>query len=129
MIYGLPEQTLRAGQGRLKVQVEIPAPYKLNPGSPLEYQVNMENILQEPRKRVTVKDGQFPLQIPLTLVPGQTEIRVAVSFVYCREGDAGVCIIKSLRWIIPANVTHDGDTELQLPYKLVPEVPGLMDTL
>ena len=114
------EQTLRIGQSRLTLDVEIPAPYKLNPGSPLEYQVDVRTAVQQPNKRMTVKDGKFPLQIPLTLTAGQTEILASISFVYCRDGNEGVCIIKSVRWMIPVTTTNDGKDELRLTHSLVP---------
>ena len=114
------EQAVRIGQSRLTLDVEIPAPYKLNPGSPLEYRVDVRVDAQQPNKRVTVKDGKFPLQIPLALTVGQTEIRASVSFVYCRDGDDGVCIIKSMRWTIPIKATKEGKDELRITHSLVP---------
>ncbi|MBM4258061.1 MAG: redoxin domain-containing protein [Deltaproteobacteria bacterium] len=112
--------TVRSGQSRLTLDIEIPAPYKLNPGSPLEYRVDIQTAAQQPKKRTTVKDGQFPLQIPLTLSEGKTEIRASVSFVYCRDGEEGVCIIKSVRWTIPVTATKDGKEELRVSHPLVP---------
>src|SRR6266508_4076409 len=94
----LLDQTLRPGQSRLTLDVAIPAPYKLNPGSPLEYQVEVNGTSPQTGRRTTVEDGQFPLQIPLTLAADTAQVRVAVSFVYCRDGEEGVCVIKSLRW-------------------------------
>ncbi len=114
------EQVLRVGQSRLTLEVEIPAPYKLNPGSPLEYRVDVRTSVPQMNKRVTVKDGKFPLQIPLALTSGQTEIRASVSFVYCRDGNEGVCIIKSVRWTIPVKATNDGKDELRIEHSLVP---------
>ena len=35
-------QTVRSGRTSLTVNVEIPPPFKLNPGSPLEYQVELK---------------------------------------------------------------------------------------
>ena len=114
------EHAVRAGQSRLTLDVEIPAPYKLNPGSPLEYRVDVPTSAQQSNKRVTMKDGKFPLQIPLALTPGRTEIRASVSFVYCRDGDEAVCIIKSVRWTIPVKATDDGKDELRITYSLIP---------
>lgn len=114
------EQAVRIGQSRLTLDIEIPAPYKLNPGSPLEYRVDLPTSAQPPGKRITVKDGTFPLQIPLSLTAGQSELRAAVSFVYCRDGNEGACIIKSVRWTIPVRATNDGKDELRMIYSLVP---------
>jgi thiol-disulfide isomerase/thioredoxin len=118
----VPEQTVRAAKSRLIINVEIPAPYKLNPGSPLEYRIDLagQSSTQIPNQRTTVKDGKFPLQIPLTLKEGQSEISASTSFVYCRESDEGACIIKSLRWKIPVQATTDGQNEIHLTHSLVP---------
>jgi len=117
----LPGQTLRTGQSRLTLNVEIPAPYKLNPGSPLEYQVEVSGASPQAGRRTTMKDGQFPLQIPLALAAGTAQVRVAVSFVYCRDGDEGVCVIKSLRWTIPVQTASTGEEEIRIDHPLVPE--------
>jgi thiol-disulfide isomerase/thioredoxin len=114
------EHAVRSGQSRLTLDVEIPAPYKLNPGSPLEYRVDVQGSAQQPNKRTTVKDGKFPLQIPLALTEGQTEIRASVSFVYCRDGEEGICIIKSVRWTIPVKATKDGKDEVRITHSLIP---------
>lgn len=113
--------TLRPGQQSVTLNVQIPAPYKLNPGSPLEYQVEIDGALPQVGQRTTVQDGQFPLRIPLTLAAGTTRIRVAVSFVYCRDGQEGVCIIKSLRWTIPVQTASDGREEILIDHTLKPE--------
>jgi DNA-binding beta-propeller fold protein YncE len=116
----LPSQTLRAGQATLTLNVEIPAPYKLNPGSPLEYQVELNGTTSQAGSRTAEQDGQFPLQIPLALAPGHTQVRVAVSFVYCKEGEEGVCVIQSLRWTVPVQTASEGSEELRLNHVLRP---------
>ncbi len=117
----LPPQTLRTGQNRMTLAVTIPAPYKLNPGSPLEYRVEVNGTLPQQGKRTSVKDGHFPLQIPLPLTTDKAEVQVTLSFVYCRDGDEGVCVIKSLRWTVPVQTASDGSAEMQIKYTLVPE--------
>jgi hypothetical protein len=111
------------------VNVQIPAPFKLNPGSPLEYRVEIVGGVFQQGKRTTVKDGHFPLQIPLSLLDETTEVRATSSFVYCRDGDEGVCVIKSFRWIVPVRVTKDGEEELLIDQVLTPELPETMNSL
>jgi hypothetical protein len=118
----LSVQTLREGQGRLLIDVAIPAPYKLNPGSPIECRVEVKGHPSQPGRLTTVKDEQFPLQVPLILATDTEAITAAVSFVYCRDGEAGVCIIQSLRWMIPIHTAHRGNEELRLAYRLRPEL-------
>jgi DNA-binding beta-propeller fold protein YncE len=117
----LSGQTLHPGQNRLVLNVKIPAPYKLNPGSPLTYRVEVKGASTQAGKRTNVQDGQFPLQIPLLLTADKAEVGVVLSFVYCRDGDEGVCVIKSLRWTVPVQTASTGSEELRVEYTLVPE--------
>jgi DNA-binding beta-propeller fold protein YncE len=117
----LPGQTLRSGQSSLVLDVKIPAPYKLNPGSPLEYRLEVNGASAQQGKRTSVRDGRFPLQIPLSLTTDRAEVHMALSFVYCRDGDEGVCVIKSLRWTVPVQTASDGSAELRIAHTLVPE--------
>jgi hypothetical protein len=105
----------------MTLTVAIPAPYKLNPGSPLEYRVEVNGASAQQDKRTSVKDGRFPLQIPLFLTTDKAEVQVALSFVYCRDGDEGVCVIKSLRWTVPVQIASNGSEEMRIEYTLVPE--------
>ena len=116
----LPVQTMRQGQGRLLIDVAIPTPYKLNPGSPIEYRVEVEGHAPQPGKLTVVKNGQFPLQVPLALATDSKAITATVSFVYCRDGDAGVCIIQSLRWTVSIQTANEGSEELRLTHQLQP---------
>jgi hypothetical protein len=78
---------------------------------------------------MAVKDGRFPLHIPLALTTDDAEVHVTVSLVYCREGDEGVCVIKSFRWIVSVQATPDGDGELLIDHVLVPELLAPTQTL
>jgi DNA-binding beta-propeller fold protein YncE len=117
----LPSQTLRAGRSRLILNIKIPAPYKLNPGSSLDYRVDVNGAAPEHGKRTSVKDGQFPLQIPLTVTADTAELQVSLSFVYCKDGNEGACVIKSLRWTAPVRTTSTDKDEIQIEHALVPE--------
>ena len=122
----LPKRMFKRGQGQLTVNVQIPAPFKLNPGSPLEYRVEVKGDAPQHGERTSMKDGQFPVHIPLGLTANEAEVHATLSLVYCREGDEGVCVIKSFRWIVPVHVTQDGDDELLIDHVLVPELPAPM---
>lgn len=119
----LPKRRLKRGQGQLTINIQIPAPFKLNPGSPLEYRVEIKGNALQHGKRTSVKDGKFPLHLPLSLTTDDAEVHATMSLVYCREGEEGVCVIKSFRWIVPVEVTQDGDEELLIDQILVPELP------
>jgi thiol-disulfide isomerase/thioredoxin len=117
----LPAHTLRPGNTTVMLEVVIPPPYKLNAGSPLDYRIDVNGVASRHGTRTSIKDGRFPLQIPLDVVASNTAVQVTTSFVYCRDDAAGVCIIKSLRWTIPVQTANDGNAEVQIKYTLVPE--------
>ena len=120
----LPKRTLKLGSGQLIVNVQIPLPFKLNPGSPLDYRVDIKGSISHHGERTTVKDARFPLHLPLTFTNAEdAEVHATMSLVYCREGNEGVCVMKSFRWIAPIQVTPEGDTELLIDHVLIPELP------
>jgi hypothetical protein len=125
----LSNRTLKRDQGQLVVNVQIPAPFKLNPGSPLEYRVEVKGDAPRYGQRIAVKDARFPVYIPLALTTDDTEVHATMSLVYCREGNEGVCVIKSFRWIIPVQVAQNGDEELLIDHVLTPELPEPTRTL
>jgi thiol-disulfide isomerase/thioredoxin len=125
----LPKRTLKRGQGQLIVNIQIPAPFKLNPGSPLEYRVEVKGDAPQHGRRITVTDARFPVHIPLALATEDAEVHVTISLVYCREGNEGVCVIKSFRWIAPVKTSGDGPEELLIDHILVPELPAPTQTL
>jgi thiol-disulfide isomerase/thioredoxin len=125
----LAKRAVRSGQGQVVVNVQIPAPFKLNPGSPLEYRIDVKGSTPQHGKRTTLKDAKFPLHLPLVFAGDEAEVQATVSFVYCREGNEGVCVIKSFRWIVPVQSVKDGDEELLIDHVLVPELPEAISSL
>lgn len=126
----LPKQMLKRGPGQLTLNVQIPTPFKLNSGSPLEYCVDIKGSVLQHGKRTMVENAHFPLHLPLAhLNDDDAEVHATMSFVYCREGNEGVCVMKAFRWIVPIQVAPDGDTELLIDQVLIPELPELKQTL
>ncbi len=67
------------------------------------------------------KDLQLPLRIPFrAMAVGPAELRVQVTLFYCREDNTGTCLIKTLLWRVPVEVTGDGNapSEIKLQAKL-----------
>lgn len=125
----LAPRTLRSRQGQLVVNVQIPAPFKLNPGSPIEYRVDIKGRAPQHGKRTTLKDGKFPLHIPLTFEGETAEVQATVSFVYCRDGNEGVCVIQSFRWTGLVKIDGLGEADLLIDQVLVPRIPEAVSSL
>jgi thiol-disulfide isomerase/thioredoxin len=125
----LTKRTVQSGHQELIVNVQIPAPFKLNPGSPLEYRVDVKGSAPQTGKRTTVTEGKFPLHLPLSLPSGEHEVAATVSFVYCRDGREGICVMKSVRWLVAVQVTEGGNADVLIDHVLVPELPDETNSL
>ena len=103
-------QQLRAGNGVLEINVELPPGYHLNPMAPQRYRVSVEdgkNIqIDEKLASRSAKDLKLPLRIPVNAVSaGAAKVKAQVTLFYCREDNTGTCRIKTLVWNIPIEVT------------------------
>ena len=123
--------------GTLLIDAELPAGYHLNPAAPQRYRVSVESggshlvLKQADRKGMpagqdkilsfTSKDLRLPLRIPFrAMAVGPAELRVQVTLFYCREDNTGTCLIKTLIWLVPVEVTGDANAqnEIKLQGKL-----------
>lgn len=112
-------QRVRGGaEGNVKVSVDLPLGYHLNPAAPQRYRVSVENgsehltlgvgSSEEKFVRGSSKDLKLPLLLPFrTLSSGQAELRVQLTLFYCREDNTGTCRIKTLVWKVPIEVTNE----------------------
>ena len=133
-------QRVRAGtDGTLRVQVELPANYHLNPMAPQRYYVSVERgfpqlsvftlggtgpVIKSKETKQTSKSLKLPLLIPFTTSePGEGELKIQVTLFYCREDNTGTCRIKTLVWRAPISVVKDpaAPTEIKVSGKVVAE--------
>ena len=124
-------------EGTLLIDAELPAGYHLNPAAPQRYRVSIESggrqlMLKQAdakgmpawRDKVltfTSKDLRLPLRIPFRAMEvGPADLRVQVTLFYCREDNTGTCLIKTLVWRVPVEVTIDANAqnEIKLQGKL-----------
>jgi thiol-disulfide isomerase/thioredoxin len=117
-------------KGELRVNVELPTGYHLNPAAPQRYRVDIEagpehfgffspSILgaigHERGASKTAKDLKLPLRIPFqTFETGAASMRVQVTLFYCREDNTGVCRIKTLVWRVPVEVTNSASAGMEI---------------
>ncbi len=119
----LPLAVIRAEHGelRLRVELEFPEGYKINPLAPLEYRI--ENVEQESTGaagvivrtgfgksvRVEKPTAEFDIRLPVSGQSGRDIVAVAVDYYYCREGSEGLCKIGSAEWIVPVEFSATAD--------------------
>lgn len=124
-------------EGTLLIDAELPAGYHLNPAAPQRYRVSIESggrqlMLKQADAKgmpawrdkvltLTSKDLRLPLRIPFRAMEvGPADLRVQVTLFYCREDNTGTCLIKTLVWRVPVEVTTDANaqSEIKLQAKL-----------
>lgn len=125
----LAPQKLRAGDGSILIDLELPAGYHLNPMAPQRYKVSVEKgaqtlVIDQQNLSRNTKGLQLPIRIP-TRAPsaGAAELRAVLTFVYCREDNTGTCRIKTLVWRAPVEVVAEqsAPVEIRLSSKVLAE--------
>jgi DNA-binding beta-propeller fold protein YncE len=109
--------TIVHGKGqsvRLRIQIDLPVGFHMNPLAPLSYQIDAAASSgaaglvdrRSLKQRVTVEkpSGNFDIRLPLQGTAGSDTLLVRVEFFYCREGAGGVCKAGSAVWKVPIQV-------------------------
>lgn len=118
----LPLKTLKTGKDiQLSLNLNLPKGYHLNPNAPLVYMVEMGKGIQIEQGKQEIRLENPALPIKITLKTGSevlsTDLKVSVSFYYCREDNQGACFIDAVVWRLPIKVDKDtGDTAATLDY-------------
>lgn len=118
----LPPKTLKTDADiQLLLNINLPKGYHLNPNAPLVYLVEAGKAIQieQDKQEVRLEKTVLPLKIPFKTGSEvlSTDLKVSVSFYYCREDNQGACFIDAVVWRLPINIDKDtGDTALALDY-------------
>ncbi len=123
----VPAQKIRAGNGAVIINVELPRGYHLNPTAPQRYTVSLQQGGEELKTapvnvNKTAKGQTLPIRVPIGLGAGAATARVSFTFVYCREDNTGTCRIKTLQWQAPLEVVNDASATNEI--KLSGKVTG-----
>jgi len=63
----------------------------------------------------TSKNLKLPLRIPFhAFEPGAADLRVQLTLFYCREDNTGTCLIKTLVWRVPVEVTNSASAAREI---------------
>jgi thiol-disulfide isomerase/thioredoxin len=116
------EQTIEPGEATLKLQLELPAGYKLNALAP-----SAVAVVPAQKQIVSLKDAagenirnpKFPVSIPIKAVEGETTIEARYVIYYCESAKESLCYIKEAKISIPVKVKKGaGARSLSATYKL-----------
>lgn len=123
----VPEQTVQArdGQVTLRIKLQLPLGWKINPLAPQRYQVTVEGdsgpIVRQglgSAVKVDPPAAEFDVTLP---VQGTGEEKVTVSLAHytCQIQDAGICTQGVVAWTLPVKIVEQGATEpIELSYQI-----------
>ena len=118
----LPLKTLKMGSDiQLILNINLPKGYHVNPNAPLIYRIDAGSGIQveQANREVRLEKPELPIKISgkTTSEEKSTDLKVSVSFYYCREDNQGACFIDAIIWQLPIKIDKDiGDTAGTLDY-------------
>jgi len=97
--------------------------YHVNPNAPLIYRIDAGSGIQveQSNREMRVEKPELPINIPFktTAEVQSTDVKVSVSFYYCREDNQGACFIDAVIWKLPVKIDKDSEsTEILLDYQV-----------
>lgn len=105
----LESQTVAAGANNsLIFNIKLPEGFHLNPNAPQKYEISVADKQKLKIANPTQKFKTLPVVIPFSASgKGAANLKAKLTVYYCREDNTGVCLIKSLAWNVPVNITAD----------------------
>jgi len=114
-----------AGAVRLRVRLQLPPGYKLNPLAPMAYRLEAAGhpsgggAPQPPGPirregfgrpvRLEKPAAAFQIRLPVTGGGRRDTLRVTLDYFYCREGSEGLCRVGSVAWTVPLELSSTAD--------------------
>src|SRR3989339_415107 len=118
----LPMKTVKADADiQLTLNINLPKCYHLNPNAPLIYRINAGNGIQAEQANQEMRIQKTEITIKISFKTASeiqnTDVKVSVSFYYCREDNQGACFIDAVVCHQPIKLDKDtGDTAVILGY-------------
>ncbi len=110
------------GQLKLRLTVELPLGYKLNPDAPLVYRVAVKPgsaaqtvVTAEALGQVVRLDrpaNPVEVSLPLANPVGKAVLEVGMSYYWCRETPGGLCRAGSVVWTVPVEVAAEAKDDV-----------------
>ncbi len=120
----LPLKTLKMGSNiQLTLNINLPKGYHVNPNTPLIYHIDAGGGIQveQSNREVRLEKPELPIKISgkTTSDVQNTDLKVSVSFYYCREDNQGACYLDAVVWHLPIKLDKEsGDTLVTLGYEV-----------
>ncbi|MBX7075241.1 MAG: redoxin domain-containing protein [Pirellulales bacterium] len=109
------------GKLRFAVEIQLPVGYKINAAAPAAYEIALSNPQAEQslvaadalnqRVRIAKPATKLALELPVSAKAGEVDLKIAMSYFYCQEGNDGVCKAGSVAWKIPVVIRENAKAE------------------
>lgn len=121
-VLDLPLKTLKTdAEIQLTVNINFPEGYHLNPNAAPVYTVEAGTGIQieQGKRKSGPERSALPVKIPLKTGSEvlSTDVKVSMSFYYCRDDNQGACFIDAVVWRLPVKIDKDaGDIAVTFDY-------------
>ena len=97
-------QLLAPGEGALRLSLEFPAEYKINPLIDSQLAVRSDDGFS-----ATGLVTDASLSVPVDFGEGEGMLYADLTLYYCREGEEALCFIEEVNWLIPYQASADNE--------------------
>jgi DNA-binding beta-propeller fold protein YncE/thioredoxin-related protein len=122
----LEPQIVAAGSGTIRLNVLLPAGYKLNDLAPFTAEWTSSGdqiqILDEATSQHLIRPV-FPLAVAASFQPGTGQLTGDLVIYYCDEEAESLCFIDRVRLVVPVTVTDEGASTLSVSHQV--PLPGV----
>jgi DNA-binding beta-propeller fold protein YncE len=119
----LPPRKVHLGsKGNLVLNIKFPPGYDFTEGAPMDYDIETceKLIIDKKDQKRTILKPENTLTIPFsTSEIGICQIKLNVTFNYCDKAK-GTCIIESIGWQVPIEISDNGNPRIFIEYKVMP---------
>lgn len=118
----LPAARVRPGEGLLRLALDLPAGFALDPVSPLSLTLAGDSVLRLKsglrRRRLVHPD--LPLELLALFEEGEGTVKLDLDLPYCpaETGTGGLCRAERVRLEVPLRVEEGGEPALELRYRV-----------
>ena len=118
----LPLKALKIGSDiQLTLNIQLPKGYHVNPNAPLIYRIDAGSGIQveQSNRDVRLEKPELPIKISgkTTSDVQSTDVKISVSFYYCREDNQGACYMDAVVWHLPIKIEKESaNTAVTLDY-------------
>jgi thiol-disulfide isomerase/thioredoxin len=106
----LPKQTVRAGAGKIRLNLQLPEGYQVNEQAPTYVHLRTEGKIIRLEGGGVFQKPVFPLEIPLEFKPGTEKLEAQWAIYYCEADKKSICLFKKAQTILPVTVTPEGSS-------------------